>query len=248
VPIKQRKYKLHISEKRILEGTTDDDGLVEHPFIPPGDYKMELDGLDNFIVVPTLPLHLSRRITRVPGFHLETILPTLQIRLFDRSARPLPFAPCLVTLAGKDPRPDRASGPPAKPASASIPEADDKESAFITIRDLKLPTTVNVKWSRPADGDGSDSSLPKTTDQFEFELNVTIDIPDDTSEVASLSRLKNMGYVKGPDQEDPILAFQRDYKSRFTDIEIDGKLNPQTQEAIKEVHDKCDPVLKGQLS
>jgi peptidoglycan hydrolase-like protein with peptidoglycan-binding domain len=176
----------------------------------------------------------------------ETILATVQIRLFDRAARSLPFAPCLVTQPGKEPRPDRASGPIPRQSSGATSEDEGKQDAFITVRDLKIPSTVNLKWSRARPDDGPGSPPPKPTDEFEFEMDVAIDIPEDNPEQAALTRLKNMGYVKAPDHEDPIRAFQRDYKPRFGDIDIDGKLNPATLKAIKEAHDTCDPVLKGQ--
>lgn len=179
------------------------------------------------------------------GSPCETIVALVRIRLFDRKARPLPFAPCLVTQQGKEPRPDRASGSTPNPAPGSTPEGDPTQDAFITIRDLKVPTIVNVKWSRPAAEDGPGSPLPKATDPFEFEMDVVVDIPEADPEQASLTRLKNLGYVQGPKQVDDIRAFQRDYKPRFADIEIDGTLNPATQNAIKTVHDGCDPVLKG---
>jgi pentose-5-phosphate-3-epimerase len=54
-----------------------------------------------------------------------------------------------------------------------------------------------------------------------------------------------MGYVRGPQRVDDIREFQRDYKERFSDIEIDGTLNAATQKAIKKAHDACDLVLKG---
>jgi hypothetical protein len=75
-------------------------------------------------------------------------------------------------------------------------------------------------------------------------MNVVVDIPEDKPEEASLTRLTNMGYVRGPSRTDDIREFQRDYKPRFPEIEIDGTLNAATQEAIQEVHDTCDPVAK----
>ena len=176
----------------------------------------------------------------------ETVLEVVLIRLFDEVARSLPFAPCLVTEKGKDPRPDRASGPLASASPGSPTDGNEKGDAFITIRNVKAPSVVNVKWSRPKAGDGPESPLPAVTDEFEFELDVAIEIPEDSPEEASLTRLTNMGYVRGPRRSDDIREFQRDYKPRFTDIQIDGTLNAATQKAIKEVHDTCDPVLKGQ--
>jgi hypothetical protein len=171
----------------------------------------------------------------------ETILEIVQIRLFDALARPLPFAPCVVTVPGKEPQPDRASGP--LPDSAPNEDAK-KQDAFVTIRNLKTPAVVNVKWSPAQPEDGPGSPLPDKAARFEFEMNVVVDIPEDKPEEASLTRLTNMGYVRGPSRTDDIREFQRDYKPRFPEIEIDGTLNAATQEAIQEVHDTCDPVAK----
>jgi hypothetical protein len=181
------------------------------------------------------------------GSPCETILPVFRIRLYDHRARPLPFAPCLITQAGREPRPDRASGSgqagQAAP-SGSTPEAGEEQGGFITLRDLKLPATVNVKWSRPRSGDGPGSPKPSASDEFEFELDVAVDIPEDNPEQAALTRLTNMGYVRGPTRTDDVREFQRDYKPRFPAIEVDGRLNPATQAAIREVHDACDLVQK----
>ena len=163
----------------------------------------------------------------------ESVLALVRIRLFDDTAAPLPFAPCVVTEPGKTPRPDRASG------------VVDSQSAFITIKNLKVPAVVNLKWNRPGASDNAESPLPALTDEFEFEMNVAVDIPDDTSDEPSLTRLTNMGYVRGPTRSDDIREFQRDYKPRFADIQVDGTLNTPTRNAIREVHDNCDPVRKG---
>jgi hypothetical protein len=189
----------------------------------------------------------------------EKALSIVKIRLFDAQARALPFAPCLITLNGKTTA-DRASGPPPSPlgtfpgspaGSSSTPKGATKEDGFIKIRVLDFPATVNVKWSRPKDGEGSGAPLPKVDDpdDFEFEMDVTVTIPDDQSDAASNLRLKNLGYdVKPPKPivglADPIRAFQNDYKARFADIVVDGTLNAPTAKAARTVHDACDPVLK----
>jgi hypothetical protein len=184
----------------------------------------------------------------------------VKIRLFDAQARALPFAPCLVTVNGKTTA-DRATGAPpsplgnypgASPGSDSTPKNATKEDGFIKFRVGDFPATVNVKWSRPKDGEGSGAPLPRVDDpdDFEFDMDVTINIPEDDSEEASNLRLKNLGYevkppkpIVGPD--DPIRAFQDDYRSRFPDIVVDGTLNAPTTKAIRTVHDSCDPVLKS---
>ena len=184
----------------------------------------------------------------------EQELTLIKIRLFDRQSRPLPGAPCLVTEAGKSPKPDRASGTapapaplipdPLTPDPTTATQGDTADSGYITIREKSLPPTVSVKWSRPKAGDGPNSPLPQATDKFEFEMDVTIDIPADDQQKASLTRLTSLGYVQGPTQADDIRAFQIENKARFG-LTVDGTLSDATQKAIKAVHDACDPVLKG---
>jgi hypothetical protein len=184
----------------------------------------------------------------------EKELTIIKIRLFDRQSRPLPGAPCVVTESGKNPKPDRASGTAAAPAplipaaSTTDPttatQGDTSDTAYITIREQSLPSTVNVKWSRPKAGDGPNSPLPQATDKFEFEMDLTIDVPDDDPQKASVTRLKSLGYVQGPTPADDIRAFQIENKARFG-LTVDGTLSDATQKAIKAVHDACDPVLKG---
>jgi hypothetical protein len=190
----------------------------------------------------------------------ESELTLVKIRLFDPQGRSLPFAPCLVTEVGKDPRPDRASGAPPTPAgntaalSPGSASGGDKEDAVITLRVQKLPTTVNLKWSRPKAGEGPNSPPPevfkdKEKEQngykYEFEMDVTVDIPKDDDQVAAPARMKNLGYIQFFQAPDNIRAFQRDYKSRFAEIVEDGTLNPPTVEATKTAHENTDPVTKA---
>jgi hypothetical protein len=188
----------------------------------------------------------------------ESPLTVVQIRLFDAQARPLPFAPCLITQPGQGPTPNRATGAPPSPlgttpgsppgSSSSI----SKDDAIITLRVQKLPATVNVKWSRAKATENTSSPLPNANDpdDFEFQMDVAIDIPDADPSRAAPIRLKNLGYdvnppIPVPGLGDPIRAFQRDYKQRFGDIVEDGTLNQPTTNAITTVHDVADPVLKA---
>ena len=188
----------------------------------------------------------------------ETPLSTVKIRLFDPQARPLPFAPCLLTESGKKPQAMRASGAPPSPAGITpastpgSPASNDKEDGVITFRVQSFPATVNVKWSRAKVTEVAGAALPNPDDpdDFEYELNVTITIPDDDSEGASKSRLKNLGYDTSPPKPipglgDAITAFQRDYKTKFPDIVVDGTLNSPTTSALKTSHDSTDPVVKA---
>ena len=157
----------------------------------------------------------------------EQILEIFRIRLFDRLAQPLPNAPFIHNAGGK---------PQAGRVGAD---------AFITMRHIVVPTTVNVKWSRPKKGDEPGSPPPKLIDTMEFELDVFVDMPAGDAKKAALNRLGNMGYTLGPQDEDDIRAFQKDYQPKFPEIIIDGTLNEATIRVIEKVHDACDPVSKS---
>jgi hypothetical protein len=190
----------------------------------------------------------------------ESALTLVRIRLFDPQGRPLPFAPCLITEAGKEPRAERATGSPPSPAgntpasAPGSPSGGNKEDAVVTLRVQKLPATVNLKWSRPKAAEGTNAPLPQVFSdtereangyKYEFEMDLAIDIPDADAQAASPVRMKNLGYVHFPQPSDNIRAFQRDYKSRFADIVEDGTLNPPTVEATKTTHESTDPVTKA---
>ncbi len=89
VPVAGKKYRIRVSDKRILEGTTDQEGLVAHSLVPPGEYPMEIDGLVGELIVPTLPTHLTRRATRVAGFFLETNH-FAEVQVVDGKGKPIP--------------------------------------------------------------------------------------------------------------------------------------------------------------
>lgn len=178
----------------------------------------------------------------------EGALTLVKIRLFDPQARPLPFAPCLITEAGGTPKADRATGaaPGGSPPSTAAPE-----DGLIFLRVKSLPTTVNLKWSRAKAKETAAAPRVFTDKEkeingykYEFDMDVTIDIPEADQQAASLPRLKNLGYVKPPNQTPDVEGFQQDYKAKFSDINQDGTLNPPTVNAIRSTHENTDPVLK----
>ena len=166
----------------------------------------------------------------------EVVVPvsdTLKIRLFDRQARPLPFAPCVLTIPGQAARAERAAG-----------------DGIVTLRLATLPATVNVKWSRPGSGDTAGSPPPSTAGTFDFTLDITVEIPNPDSDPAAMTRFQHLGYPQlrtetSRSAEQNIRMFQRDYKARFVEIVEDGTLNTPTKNALKTVHDAADPVFKG---
>ena len=187
----------------------------------------------------------------------ESELTIVKIRLFDAQARPLPFAPCLITENGKV-RAERATGAPPSPlgTTADSPPGSSAggnvEEGVVSIRVKSLPATVNLKWSRPKATETASAALPDAKDllDFEFEMDLVVDIPDADPRAATKSRLKNLGYdtapkIAVPGMGDPVQAFQRDYKPQFADIVVDGTLNQPTIDDSKSAHDATKPVLRA---
>jgi hypothetical protein len=188
----------------------------------------------------------------------ETAMTLVKIRLFDAQARPLPFAPCVITESGQKPRAVRATGAPPSPlgTTAGSPPGNrsggNKEEGLVTLRVKTLPATANVRWSRPKATESATAALPNAADldDFEFQMDVTVDIAETDATEATRSRLKNLGYdtkpkIPVPGLGDPIQAFQRDYKPQFADIAVDGTLNQPTIDDAKAAHDANDPVLRA---
>ena len=82
------------------------------------------------------------------GSPCDKILTVLTLRLFDLLGRPLPEAPFVVSVAGVD------GG-----SSGALKHADP--NGDITLRDLALPATVTVRWSRPDSMRKPDDSQPE---------------------------------------------------------------------------------------
>jgi len=190
----------------------------------------------------------------------ETAMTLVKIRLFDAQARPLPFAPCLITESGQKPRAARATGAPPSPlgTTGGVPPGSmsggDKEEAVVTLRVQKdkLPATVNLRWSRAKDTETAAAPLPDPADveDFEFHMDLTVQVPDADRNAAATLRLKNLGYDTNPPKPvpglgNPIEAFQRDYRPQFPDIVVDGTLNQPTVDDSKTAHDATTPVLRA---
>jgi hypothetical protein len=197
----------------------------------------------------------QRLVTNSP---CEQPLTIVKIRLFDPQARPLPFAPCLITETGRASQPARATGAPPSPLGTTpgsppgSPCGGNEEDAVVTFRVFNLPTTLNIKWSRPKAQEGPGAPLPSADDpdDFEYEMDVAVDIPQGDPTQPAQIRLKNLGYdvnppIPVPWLGDPIEAFQSDYKRQCSDIVVDGTLNTPTTDAITTRHDTTNTVLRG---
>ena len=156
----------------------------------------------------------------------ERVMRTYRLRLFDAAAQPLPFAPCAVS------------------DGEGVHTARADKNAFVTIDDVKVPSTCTVRWSPAKPGEGADSPPPDPDARFLFQEDVILDV-DDGSEQGALQQLQNLGYTAGPDTKDDVAAFQHDYQSRFPELPQDGTLDAATRNAINRVHEDCDPSRKS---
>jgi len=64
------KYKIFVTDKNLIEDKTDDEGRVKHPISRAGDFRMEIEGLDGFTMIPSTPIEVVDRLHRVEGFFI----------------------------------------------------------------------------------------------------------------------------------------------------------------------------------
>jgi hypothetical protein len=164
--------------------------------------------------LPTDETFACRFYDRIAGpSPCEQVLEIYRIRLFDKLAKPLPGAS--FTLSD---------------GKRTVKGTANSE-AFITVRDLKVPTEVHVEWSVPG-GDGT---------RFTLDVHVEVDGNDDA---ASFRRLHNLGYEGRSTAKEDILAFQQDHQARFPAMSLSGNLDAATRDALKTVNDECTPSLR----
>ena len=68
VPLVNRKYTLQFGKEETLEGTTDDEGYLQHLSVPPGDYTLTIGEVTCF--VPTVADPNERLPIRCRGYLL----------------------------------------------------------------------------------------------------------------------------------------------------------------------------------
>lgn len=190
----------------------------------------------------------------------ERLLRVLRIRLFDRLAQPIPSAPFVTIVAGRESRLDRA---------------DSKGD--IVLHDVEVPSTVTVRWSRRDDQrkpppssrpdiDPFEDSLradgateeeiqqlrdgPPVDEGFEFENDIVVDIqpePKGDEQVGANQvpkedqhRLRNMGYASEDEPQANLSAFQRDCETAT------GKTVDDVTAEVRKRHQDCDPPARSQ--
>jgi hypothetical protein len=143
---------------------------------------------------------------------------TLRIHLFDPHAKPIPHAPYRLTV-GQQTRRGKAN-----------------ENGWLIAREVGVCSTCLVQWSHPGTGeDATASDVGHEADDFEYELDVYIDLAESDQEEAMKRRLHNLGYSLGETLADNVKAFQRDYGFRQTAEIRDIK------DIVKEWHDRAEP-------
>jgi hypothetical protein len=113
------------------------------------------------------------------------------------------------------------------------PSSRADKDGFILVA-ARGPQLCIVEWGPLSQTRGPSADSP--TD-FPFRLEVFLNISDDDVERAAHQRLNNLGYHVEPPAAN-VATFQRDYSKHFT-LEVTGKLDPNTINAIRSVHDMC---------
>jgi outer membrane protein OmpA-like peptidoglycan-associated protein len=143
------------------------------------------------------------------------ILTTLTIRLFDVFNQPIASAPYELTI-GSETRKGKA-----------------RSDGFLEERTVEVPVRCSIRWGFPTGKAG-----------LEFVIELFLDVGSDEEEQGK-RRFHNLGYrvdldAALADQGDVVREFQRDYRARFGLVES-GELDPPTKDALRQVHDTCDP-------
>jgi hypothetical protein len=142
----------------------------------------------------------------------ENVSPVLRIRLYDEKDKFIPDAPFVLTVPNEpEPR---------------IGRADRK--GFVRARRLSRTDHCVLRWG-PAVGQGAALTLP-------FQHTINLKFSGDEA-VQAERRLNNLGYVGDATLESKLILFKTDHPERFTGAEVNGQLDPKTQQAIRETHD-----------
>lgn len=154
----------------------------------------------------------------------EQVVPVLRIRLFDRRGNVLVGAPFLAVMPNREDR--------------GYSDSD----GYAVIFDVLVPTTCAIKWSRPADSHSRVENEAESGADFQFSLDVFVQINDADQVSGAKQRLHNLGYSLG-DFTDNVKAFQRDAGMPQT-----GKLEDADARLAKQHDDLCEPPLTSRQS
>jgi hypothetical protein len=149
----------------------------------------------------------------------ETAPLPVRIRLYDTEGKFIPNAPYRLTLDDQPALEGVASG-----------------KGILTLRRRSGLTEGVIEWGLPpAEGEAP---------HYLFRDRIFLEFPDDP-EAAAQRKLQNLGYGGGAPSKENVTAFQSDYQEQFG-LSVTGILDPQTQQAINQVHDGMADQLKEQ--
>ena len=144
---------------------------------------------------------------------------TLMIRLLDPYAKPIPKARYRLTIGQQQPW-----------------EGIADEDGWLVIREVEIPPTCHVQWSRPtADEQIATGETQATAIDYEYELEVYVELEESNEEEAMKRRLHNLGYSSEADLAGNIKAFQHDYGRPET-----GEIQ-DIRDVLIDWHDRADP-------
>ncbi|NBB84995.1 MAG: OmpA family protein [Bacteroidetes bacterium] len=154
---------------------------------------------------------------------------TLQVRLFDAFNQFMPEAPCRVTVG--------------QYAQELVSDAD----GYVEVRIGGSYPRALVEWGEAEDKEDASADAYR----YQLELFLNYNEPADAHEQA-MRRLYNLGYsvdlsLPFTEQPEPIRTFQLHYRDRFDLPDTTGTLDAETQAAIRDVHDACDPETEAQV-
>jgi peptidoglycan hydrolase-like protein with peptidoglycan-binding domain len=139
------------------------------------------------------------------------VKPVLRVHLFDRQGKLIPGAKFEVS-------------------NESFKVAGVAKDGIAVVKNVPVPTTCTVRWSRPPQPDD-----PPDDGGFDFQLDLFVDLGDDEKESAK-RRLNNLGYR--PEQiglEEATRRFQRDIGKPETGNPADVK------DELELRHDRNEP-------
>jgi peptidoglycan hydrolase-like protein with peptidoglycan-binding domain len=183
----------------------------------------------------------------------ETVSPVLRIRLYDPSGEFMPQVAFRLTIDGQPPRNGfadakgvvtvRSVPPPGRcviewgAATASQTSSDTTTSDTAPADSSSATSTDSGTGGSPppptgtAGGDGA----AKGSDGFLFLREVLFDLAGD-EQASAQRRLHNLGYDLADSLAENVRNFQADYGDQFG-LSQTGVLDPQTEDAIRQVHD-----------
>ncbi|HEY2588577.1 MAG TPA: peptidoglycan-binding protein [Tepidisphaeraceae bacterium] len=176
----------------------------------------------------------------------ETVSPVLIIRLYDPSGEFMPRTPFRLTIDGQPARNGfadakgvvtvRSVPPPGRCViewGAATPGTTSSDAAAAAGADA-APPAADAAGNESAQA-GAAAAAATGANGFPFHRQVIFDLAGD-EQAAAERRLHNLGYDLAGSLPNNVSAFQTDYGDQFG-LSQTGALDPQTQDAIRQVHD-----------